>query len=91
MLDAVLQNMKRGGVHNLGNIIFKRVRLEGFLVLDYFHLYRKYLEMVLPMIREGKIVYVEDVAEGLEKGPAALVGLFNGQKIGIQVVAVASE
>ncbi|GLT45560.1 hypothetical protein SLA2020_193840 [Shorea laevis] len=91
MLDAVLQNMKRGEVHNLGNIIFKRVRLEGFLVLDYFHLYPKYLEMVLPIIREGKIVYVEDVAEGLEKGPAALVGLFNGQKIGIQVVAAASE
>ncbi|GLT35779.1 hypothetical protein SLA2020_102040 [Shorea laevis] len=79
------------GVHNLGNIIFKRVRLEGFLVLDYFHLYPKYLEMVLPMIKEGKIVYVEDVAEGLEKGPAALVGLFSGQNIGKQVVAVASE
>ncbi|GLU14998.1 hypothetical protein SLE2022_315280 [Rubroshorea leprosula] len=79
------------GVHNLGNIIFKRVRLEGFLVLDYFHLYPKYQEMVLPMIKEGKIVYVEDVAEGLEKGPAALVGLFSGQNVGKQVVAVASE
>jgi NADPH-dependent curcumin reductase CurA len=46
------------GIYNLINIILKRVRIEGFLVLDYYHLYPKYLEMILPKIREGKIVYV---------------------------------
>jgi len=54
------------GIYNLINIILKRVRIEGFLVLDYYHLYPKYLEMILPKIREGKIVYVDDIAEGLE-------------------------
>ncbi|KAK3444309.1 hypothetical protein EUGRSUZ_H01875 [Eucalyptus grandis] len=44
------------GVHNLTNLILKRVRMEGFLVFDFYHLYPKFLEMVLPQIKEGKIV-----------------------------------
>ena len=104
MLDAVLLNMRLHGriavcgmisqynkFDNLINIILKRVRIEGFLVLDYYHLYPKYLEMILPKIREGKIVYVEDIAEGLEGGPEALIGLFAGRNIRKKVIAVAHE
>ena len=36
-------------------------------------------------------MYVEDIAEGLESGPAALVGLLKGRNIGKQVVVVARE
>ncbi|KAJ0094035.1 hypothetical protein Patl1_26859 [Pistacia atlantica] len=75
MLDAVLLNM----------------RLQGFIVFDYFPQYSKFLEVVLSLIREGKIVYLEDIAEGLENAPAALVGLFSGRNIGKQVVVVARE
>lgn len=79
------------GVNNLMNLVYKRVRMEGFVVFDYNPFYSKFLETVLPYIREGKIVYVEDVVEGLESGPAALVGLFSGRNIGKQVVAIAHE
>lgn len=79
------------GVHNLMYLVTKRVRMEGFLVRDYYHLYPKFLEMIIPHIKEGKIVYVEDMAEGLESAPAALIGLFSGRNVGKQVVAVAPE
>ncbi|KAI6699038.1 hypothetical protein NL676_019157 [Syzygium grande] len=79
------------GVHNLLNLLLKRVRMEGFVVFDYYHLYPKFLETVLPQIKEGKIVYVEDIAEGLENGPAALVGVFSGLNAGKQVVMVSCE
>ncbi|XP_057450852.1 2-alkenal reductase (NADP(+)-dependent)-like [Lotus japonicus] len=79
------------GVANLANLIFKRVRMEGFVVSDFYHLYPKFLEFVLPHIREGKVVYVEDIAEGLENGPAALVGLFSGRNVGKQVLVVARD
>jgi NADPH-dependent curcumin reductase CurA len=49
------------------------------------------LDFVLPYIKEGKIVYVEDITEGLESGPAALIGLFSGRNVGKQVVKVAQE
>nr|DAD43361.1 TPA_asm: hypothetical protein HUJ06_001591 [Nelumbo nucifera] len=79
------------GVHNLFCLISKRIRMEGFMVADYFHLYPKFMEFTLPLIREGKIVYVEDTTEGLESGPAALVGLFSGCNVGKQVVVVAKQ
>lgn len=79
------------GVHNLMNLVWKRARMEGFLVFEHYHLYPKFLEFVLPYIKEGKIVYVEDIAEGLESAPAALVGLFAGRNVGKQVVVVSRE
>ncbi|RVW14016.1 2-alkenal reductase (NADP(+)-dependent) [Vitis vinifera] len=57
------------GVRNLFTIVTKRIRMEGFLVFDYYHLYPKFLDLIMPYIREGKIVYVEDIAEGLESAP----------------------
>ncbi|KAI4304072.1 hypothetical protein MLD38_039634 [Melastoma candidum] len=52
---------------------------------------QKFLEVVLPQIKEGKIIYVEDFAERLENGPVALVELFSGRNVGKQVVVVSHE
>ncbi|KAK7825772.1 2-alkenal reductase (NADP(+)-dependent) [Quercus suber] len=79
------------GVYNLMSVVWKQIRMEGFLVFEYYHLYPKFLEFVLPHIKEGKITYVEDIAEGLESAPAALIGLFTGRNVGKQVVVVARE
>ncbi|XP_010492633.1 PREDICTED: NADP-dependent alkenal double bond reductase P1-like [Camelina sativa] len=79
------------GVHNLSNIIYKRIRIQGFVVLDFYDKYSKFLEFVLPCIKEGKITYVEDVVDGLEKAPEALVGLFHGKNVGKQVVVIAHD
>ncbi|GLU17895.1 hypothetical protein SLE2022_342430 [Rubroshorea leprosula] len=82
---------KPEGVSNLMNIVYKRVRVEGFAVFDYLQQYSKFLDTVIPYIKDGKITYVEDIAEGLESGPAALVGLFSGRNVGKQVVRVSRE
>ncbi|XP_061376047.1 2-alkenal reductase (NADP(+)-dependent)-like isoform X2 [Gastrolobium bilobum] len=79
------------GVTNLTNLIYKRICMQGLNVFDFFHLYSKFLEFLLPHIKEGKVVYVEDIAEDLENGPAALVGLFSGHNFGKQVLLVARE
>uniref|UniRef100_A0A2N9GZ42 Enoyl reductase (ER) domain-containing protein n=1 Tax=Fagus sylvatica TaxID=28930 RepID=A0A2N9GZ42_FAGSY len=79
------------GVQNLMCLIYKRIHMEGFVVFDHYNIYPKFLDIVLPYIREKKIVYVEDIAEGLESAPAALVGLFSGCNVGKQVVVIARE
>ncbi|WRX22319.1 Alcohol dehydrogenase-like [Theobroma cacao] len=79
------------GVHNLMHLVGKQVRLQGFLVGDFYHLYPKFLEMIIPYIKEGKIAYVEDIAEGLESAPAALIGLFTGRNVGKQLVVVSHD
>ncbi|PPD71978.1 hypothetical protein GOBAR_DD31126 [Gossypium barbadense] len=79
------------GVHNLMSIVYKRVRIEGFATVDYYPQYSKFLDFILPYIREGKVKYVEDIVEGLENGPAAIIGLFSGRNVGKQVVVIAPQ
>ncbi|KAM1046383.1 hypothetical protein ACFX13_026469 [Malus domestica] len=79
------------GVQNLMYMIGNRVRMEGFIVADHFHLYPKFLDLVISYIKQGKLTYVEDIAEGLDNAPKALVGLFSGRNIGKQLVLVSKE
>ncbi|KDP32487.1 hypothetical protein JCGZ_13412 [Jatropha curcas] len=79
------------GIHNLFNLISKRITVQGFLQSDYLHLYPQFLEHVLGNYKQGKIVYIEDMNEGLESAPAALAGLFSGKNVGKQVIRVAYE
>ncbi|KAK9138985.1 hypothetical protein Sjap_009579 [Stephania japonica] len=82
---------KHEGVHNLFLIVTKRIRMQGFIVFDYYHLYPKFLELTRQYIKENKIVYVEEVTEGLDTAPAALVGVFSGSNVGKPIVVVARE
>ncbi|XP_071720922.1 2-alkenal reductase (NADP(+)-dependent)-like [Rutidosis leptorrhynchoides] len=84
-------NEQGDGVRNLFNIITKSVRMQGFHVTQYYHMYPKYLEMIMPLIKEGTICYIEDIAKGLENAPGAFVGLFSGRNVGKQVVEVSCE
>ncbi|OMO59443.1 Alcohol dehydrogenase superfamily, zinc-type [Corchorus capsularis] len=84
-------NERPDPVHNLMYIVGKRIRVEGFIVSDSYHLYPKFLELVIPSLKEGKITYVEDTAEGLESAPAALIGLFTGRNIGKQLVVISHD
>ncbi|XP_042509365.1 2-alkenal reductase (NADP(+)-dependent)-like [Macadamia integrifolia] len=79
------------GVHNLMNLITKRIRMEGFVVSDYYHLYPKFVDFTLQYIKEGKVVYVEDITEGIESGPSALIRLFAGHVVGKPVIRVSHE
>jgi len=66
------------------NIIYKQIKVEAFTVYDYYHLYPKFLDIVLPYIREGKITYVEDIAKGLKNDPATPEAMFKGRSAGKQ-------
>ncbi|EPS68795.1 hypothetical protein M569_05969 [Genlisea aurea] len=77
------------GVQNLFALITKRIRVEGFVAFDYFPQYQKFIDAVLPLIKQGEITYLEDIAEGIENAPGALIGLFHGRNVGKQVVALA--
>ncbi|XP_043707770.1 2-alkenal reductase (NADP(+)-dependent)-like [Telopea speciosissima] len=79
------------GVHNLFNLITKRIRMEGFVVFDYFHLYPNFLDLILQYIKEGKMVYIEDIVEGLESGPSTLIRLYAGHIVGRAVICVTTE
>lgn len=79
------------GVRNLYYIVTKRLRMEGFHVFDYYDRYYRFEEEMAGYLKEGKVSYVEDVVEGLDAAPAALIRLFTGRSVGKQLVAVARE
>ncbi|KAG9446851.1 hypothetical protein H6P81_012979 [Aristolochia fimbriata] len=79
------------GIHNLNMLIFKRIRMQGFLQSDYLHLFPEFTEKIIEYYKQGKIVYIEDMSEGIESAPSSFVGLFSGKNIGKQVIRVASE
>lgn len=79
------------GIHNLYTLISKRIRMQGFLQSDYLSLFPRFVKDVTAYYRQGKIVYIENMNQGLESAPAAFVGLFSGQNVGKQVIRLAGE
>ncbi|KAF6162324.1 hypothetical protein GIB67_008453 [Kingdonia uniflora] len=78
-------------IQNLYMLILKRITMTGFLQSDFLHLYPQFLEFIISNYKQGKIVYIEDMNEGLESAPAAFVGLFTGKNVGKQVICVARD
>ncbi|KAJ4700786.1 2-alkenal reductase (NADP(+)-dependent)-like [Melia azedarach] len=79
------------GIRNMFNVVIKRLEIKGYVETDYKHVYPEYLEFAIKNLEEKKLVYVEDIAEGLENGASALVGIFYGKNVGKQLVRVAAE
>ncbi|KAI5004894.1 hypothetical protein ZWY2020_032137 [Hordeum vulgare] len=89
-LAAGQKDAEELNARNLVYLVSKRIRMQGFVEPDHKHLYPEYRAWVLPHIKDGKVVYVEDVVEGLEAAPGALIGLFHGRNVGKQVVKLAN-
>ncbi|GAB4825776.1 hypothetical protein Ancab_008652 [Ancistrocladus abbreviatus] len=80
-----------GGVYNLMCLISKWLCLQGFSCYNHYDDHPKYLEMVLPLIKEGKVKHIEEIAEGLESAPATLIDVFSGRSMGKKFVVVSRE
>ncbi len=77
------------GPRLLWQLIVKRARVEGFLVLDYIERYREAQQQIAKWLGEGKIQYRESIVDGLENAPKAFIGLFHGENLGKQLVRLA--
>lgn len=63
------------GPRNLGYAIGKRLRLQGFIVSDFMQDLPAFHAEAIPAMMSGKLLHCETVLEGLEKAPAAFLGL----------------
>ncbi len=63
--------------------------IRGFIVWDFSTRYEDFIRDVSGWVREGRIKYREDVVEGLENAPRALIGLLRGENFGKLLVRVA--
>jgi NADPH-dependent curcumin reductase CurA len=75
----------------LGTTLVRRLTIRGFLVFDHTDREADFLRDVGGWVREGSIVCREDVVEGIERAPAAFLGLFRGANFGKLLVRVSDD
>jgi NADPH-dependent curcumin reductase CurA len=91
LCGAISSYNDRGGLSgpaNYRNLIVKRGRMEGFLILDYFDRLPAARVEMAGWLGEGKIKSSEHIVEGLENAPEALNLLFTGGNTGKVIVQV---
>jgi len=77
------------GPNNLMNLIMKRARMEGFIVIDYMRRSGEAIRQLAEWVDSGELVVIEDMQEGLENAPQTLQRLFTGANLGKQLLKIA--
>jgi NADPH-dependent curcumin reductase CurA len=76
------------GPRFFGQLVAKRAKAQGFLVSDYAERFSEGLQGLGQWLKQGKLKYREDVAQGLENAPKAFIGMLQGRNAGKQLVQV---
>jgi NADPH-dependent curcumin reductase CurA len=74
------------GPENYFNLVFRRARMEGFIVLDWASEFPDIRKRLVKWVQQGKLTYQEDVQQGFENAPATLQRLFVGANKGKQLL-----
>ncbi len=74
------------GPRNYFNLIIKRARMEGFLILDYVDRFPEAQVRMAGWVMEGRIKHREHLVDGLEHARDALNLLFSGGNTGKVIV-----
>lgn len=76
----------------LAVVLQKRVRMQGFIILDHYaDRFAAFQSDMSHWLEDRRVVLVEDLVDGLEHAPAALIGLLQGRNLGKVVVRVAAD
>jgi hypothetical protein len=76
------------GITNLRHLIFKRARIEGFLVMDYLPRAMEAMQALGGWLQQGRIRYKVDPVQGLENAVSAMNRLLTGANTGKVIVQV---
>lgn len=80
------------GPRNLpGMVVVKRLRMEGFIVMDFAKDDDKAVRALQNWVASSAIKVPEDIVEGLENAPKALIGLLGGDNRGKRMVRVGAD
>jgi NADPH-dependent curcumin reductase CurA len=69
-------------------IVVKRLVMQGFIVMDYMDQSAAALADLQSWVASGKLKVQEDVIDGIENTPKALIGLLAGENRGKRMVRV---
>jgi hypothetical protein len=79
----------RPGPKNLIYVVGKSLKIQGFIVTNYWHMRSAFLADMAGWIKEGHIKWEETVEHGVENAPTAFMKLFSGGNTGKMLVKLA--
>ena len=77
------------GVRNLSEMIYRRVRMQGFVSTDLVPLTERFVADMTGWLKAGHVKYQETILDGFDRAPEALIGLFDGRNAGKMLVRLA--
>jgi NADPH-dependent curcumin reductase CurA len=76
---------------SLTNILMKRARIEGFIIIDYLPRFGEFVAEMAPWVMQGKIKYDTTIVKGIENALPSLDMLFTGQNTGKLLIQMSDE
>ena len=76
---------------NLGAVVRKRLKIQGFIVSDHRHRQGEFRATVAPLVKSGQLKYREDIVDGLDNAPEAFIGLLQGRNFGKLLVRLSPD
>ena len=77
------------GPRNYMQLVIRRCRMEGFIVIDYLHRAGEAIRELVGWIESGQMKHIEDIQEGIENTPKTFLRLFQGKNLGKQLLKIA--
>jgi NADPH-dependent curcumin reductase CurA len=71
-----------------GLLVVNRITMRGFIVSDFREHFSRAFKDLAEWVAAGRIKVREDIVEGLENTPQALIGLLHGENFGKRIVKV---
>ena len=79
----------RPGPRNLMLLTTRRIRMQGFIVIDFLARAGEAIAALSEWVAAGELAWREDVQQGFENIPATLQRLFDGRNTGKQILKLA--
>jgi NADPH-dependent curcumin reductase CurA len=76
------------GPANYFELAHAEATMRGFHIFHYLDRVPEAMARLMPMVKQGKLRYREDILEGIARAPDALVRVFAGENEGTQLVKV---
>jgi NADPH-dependent curcumin reductase CurA len=74
------------GPRNMAYIVGKRIKMQGFIVVDFIDMREQFLTEMTQWVKDGKVKWEETVENGVENAPKAFLNLFTGGNTGKMLV-----
>jgi NADPH-dependent curcumin reductase CurA len=73
------------------HLLVKRARMAGVLIFDYQHRYEEVVARLAEWVRDGRLRYREDIADGIENCPGAIAELYRGENLGKRLIRLRNQ